>query len=69
MPRLICATVYKELKEEMKFLWAVFFSYVMLPDLKVNCVHVLDVVRALWHLTTLNNSEILYNIVDHSDLG
>lgn len=39
-PRLIIGHVYKKLNEEMKFLWT--------QDLRINTVHVDDVVRALW---------------------
>lgn len=38
-PRLVVAAVYKELKEEMKFLWT--------KDLRINTVHVSDTARAL----------------------
>ena len=38
-PRLIIAAVYRELKEEMRFLWN--------KDLRINTVHVTDVARAL----------------------
>jgi hypothetical protein len=38
-PRIVIAAVYKELKEEMKFLWT--------KDLRINTVHVDDVVGAL----------------------
>ncbi|KAJ3083563.1 hypothetical protein HK102_001015 [Quaeritorhiza haematococci] len=41
-PRLIIGAVYRQLKEEMKLLWT--------KDLKINTVHVHDVVRALWHV-------------------
>ncbi|KAI8068321.1 hypothetical protein BC940DRAFT_299695 [Gongronella butleri] len=41
-PRLIIGRVYQHLNEEMTLLWS--------KDLKVNTVHVLDVVRASWHL-------------------
>ncbi|KAI9487954.1 hypothetical protein BDB00DRAFT_83521 [Zychaea mexicana] len=40
-PRLIIGRVYKHLNEEMKLLWS--------KDLKLNTVHVDDVVRATWH--------------------
>ncbi|KAJ3323718.1 hypothetical protein HDV06_001448 [Boothiomyces sp. JEL0866] len=69
-PRLIIGAVYSHLKEEMKFLWT--------KDLKINTVHVADVVRALWHVTattaekggretaTISSPEI-YNLADKGD--
>lgn len=39
---LTLARVYQHLQEEMKFLWT--------KDLRVNTVHITDVVRALWAL-------------------
>ncbi|KAI7875675.1 NAD(P)-binding protein [Lichtheimia hyalospora FSU 10163] len=41
-PRLIIGRVYQYLNEEMKLLWS--------KDLKLNTVHVDDVVRASWHV-------------------
>jgi nucleoside-diphosphate-sugar epimerase len=41
-PRLIMGAVYRHLKEEMKLLWT--------KDLKINTVHVNDVVRAMWQV-------------------
>lgn len=41
-PRLVCGRIYKYLNEEMKCLWT--------KDLKINTVHVIDVVRAMWHV-------------------
>ncbi|KAG2226452.1 hypothetical protein INT45_014196 [Circinella minor] len=41
-PRLIIGRVYQHLDEEMKLLWS--------KDLKLNTVHVDDVVRASWHV-------------------
>eukprot|EP01089_Gocevia_fonbrunei_P006622 TRINITY_DN1740_c0_g1_i2.p1 TRINITY_DN1740_c0_g1~~TRINITY_DN1740_c0_g1_i2.p1 ORF type:complete len:165 (-),score=45.36 TRINITY_DN1740_c0_g1_i2:101-595(-) len=44
----------------MKFLWS--------KDLKINTVHVLDVVRALFHLCTTNTtSGAVYNLADKSN--
>ncbi|KAF9272535.1 hypothetical protein BGZ68_002329, partial [Mortierella alpina] len=40
-PRLICGRVYQHLNKTMEFLWT--------KDLKLNTVHVQDVVRAVWH--------------------
>lgn len=42
-PRLIIGAVYRHLNEEMTFLWT--------KDLKLNTVHVDDVVRAIWHVS------------------
>ncbi len=43
----------------MKMLWS--------GDLKINTVHVADVVRALWHLTDHGESGAVYNLADKSD--
>eukprot|EP00761_Pharyngomonas_kirbyi_P014493 gb/GECH01014523.1/.p1 GENE.gb/GECH01014523.1/~~gb/GECH01014523.1/.p1 ORF type:complete len:369 (+),score=84.88 gb/GECH01014523.1/:1-1107(+) len=62
-PRLIVGATYKYTKEKMKFLWS--------GDLRINCVHVVDVVRALWHLLETESSDSsipVYNLVDKSDL-
>jgi len=58
-PRLIIGTVYKESGENMELLWS--------KSLKMNTVHVDDVCRAIWHLTTNGNSGEIYNLVDKSD--
>jgi len=58
-PRIICGAVYKHLGEEMEFLWD--------KDMKINTVHVLDVCRALWHLTSAGNSGQVYNLSDEND--
>eukprot|EP01105_Mastigella_eilhardi_P014444 TRINITY_DN3291_c1_g1_i1.p1 TRINITY_DN3291_c1_g1~~TRINITY_DN3291_c1_g1_i1.p1 ORF type:complete len:368 (-),score=148.31 TRINITY_DN3291_c1_g1_i1:52-1155(-) len=58
-PRIICAAVYKHLKEKMKFLWT--------GDLKLNTVHVRDVVAAMWFAATTLPSGALYNLADKND--
>lgn len=58
-PRLITAAVYKHLKETMEFLWD--------SDLKLNTVHVFDVVAALWFLTSNGNVGEVYNLADTND--
>ncbi|KAJ3315288.1 hypothetical protein HDV04_003681 [Boothiomyces sp. JEL0838] len=69
-PRLIIGAVYSHLKEEMKFLWT--------KDLKINTVHVADVVRALWHVSATVEekggrvspaiaSPEIYNLADKGD--
>jgi len=55
-PRIICGAVYKYTNEVMKFLWT--------ADLRINTVHVHDVVRALWYLTTNGASGDIYNLAD-----
>ena len=65
--RLVVAAVYKELKEEMKFLWT--------KDLRINTVHVQDVVRAYLELARAANddfrkSEVIgqtFNLADHGN--
>ncbi|MES1912278.1 MAG: hypothetical protein MHM6MM_004579 [Cercozoa sp. M6MM] len=61
-PRLACAAVYQKKGEKMKFLWN--------KDLRINSVHVADVVRAIVHCATSSNvSEgAVYNLVDKTDL-
>ncbi|KAL6601096.1 NAD(P)-binding protein [Neocallimastix californiae] len=68
-PRLIIGAVYRQLNEEMSFLWT--------KDLKLNTVHVLDVVRAIWHVsatveekggrTKPVTSPEIYNLADKED--
>eukprot|EP01117_Protostelium_nocturnum_P008419 TRINITY_DN300_c0_g1_i1.p1 TRINITY_DN300_c0_g1~~TRINITY_DN300_c0_g1_i1.p1 ORF type:complete len:400 (+),score=94.26 TRINITY_DN300_c0_g1_i1:103-1200(+) len=58
-PRLIISTVYKNTKETMKFLWD--------KDLKINTVHVQDVVAGLWHLTSNGQVGQVYNLADSND--
>lgn len=43
----------------MKLLWG--------GDLRVNTVHVYDVCRALWHLTTHGETGTIYNLSDKND--
>lgn len=57
---MVIAAVYKELKEEMKFLWT--------KDLRINTVHVDDVVRALVAVARHRPlSGTVYNLADKSD--
>jgi len=58
-PRLITAAVYKSLNEKMEFLWD--------KDLKLNTVHVRDVVAALWHLANKADPGTLFNLADESE--
>jgi len=58
-PRIICGAIYKHLDKPMKLLWN--------ADLKLNTVHVHDVVRALWHLTTHGEKGAIYNLADKND--
>lgn len=70
-PRLIIGAVYKHLKEEMKLLWT--------KDLKINTVHVRDVVRALWFIAAQKGDKggrstpvtavEVYNLSDKTDTG
>lgn len=55
-PRLICGAVYKHTGEKMDFLWD--------KDLQMNTVHVNDVCKALWHLTTNGEAGAVYNLAD-----
>lgn len=47
------------MRKKMKFLWG--------GDLKLNTVHVDDVVRALWHLTSNGEIGSIYNLADKND--
>ncbi|CAO3630020.1 unnamed protein product [Cunninghamella blakesleeana] len=63
-PRLIVGRVYQYLKEEMILLWS--------KDLKLNTVHVNDVVRASWHLALWykpadHQVAPVFNLVDKQD--
>jgi nucleoside-diphosphate-sugar epimerase len=57
-PRIVCAAVYQDRKEKMKFLWE--------KTLKLNTVHVLDVCAALWHCATKSSAGAVYNLADES---
>lgn len=58
-PRIICGAVYKHLGEEMEFLWD--------KEMRIETVHVTDVCRALWHLTTNGEKGEIYNLADESE--
>jgi len=58
-PRLVIGSIYKESGERMELLWS--------KNLKLNTVHVDDVVRALWHLTNHGNSGQIFNLCDKHD--
>jgi len=55
-PRMVLGAVYKSLNEKMKMLWS--------ADLVMNTVHVLDLVRGLWHLTQHGKRGEVYHMVD-----
>ncbi len=64
MPRLICAATYTHTKDKMKLLWS--------GDLRINTVHVSDVVRAIWHVCTSQDAAVqrrgaTFNLADKSD--
>lgn len=61
MPRMICAATYTISKKKMKILWT--------ADLRINCVHVHDVVRATWHLLENGKKGDIYNLSDKSDMN
>lgn len=63
-PRLITGHVYKKLGQEMKLLWT--------KDLKINTVHVSDVVRAMWigarwYRETNKTGIMVFNLADKGD--
>jgi len=59
MPRLIIGAVYKHTNSKMELLWD--------GKLKLNTVHVKDVVRALWHLKDHGNKGDIFNLADSGD--
>jgi len=58
-PRLIVGSIYKESGETLKSLYT--------KDLKLNTVHVRDVVKALWFLTNHGDSGSTWNLADKND--
>jgi nucleoside-diphosphate-sugar epimerase len=58
-PRIIIGAVYKQLGEEMKFLWS--------KDLRINTVHVTDVCRALLLIAQKAKKGDIYNLADSGD--
>jgi len=59
-PRIVCAAVYQDKKEKMKFLWE--------KSLKLNTVHVDDVSAAIWVALTKGKVGSTYNVADEQDL-
>jgi len=55
-PRIVCAAVYQDKKEKMKFLWE--------KTLKLNTVHVNDVCGAIWFSCTKAVAGSVYNVSD-----
>lgn len=58
-PRLIVGSIYKESGETLKSLYT--------KDLRMNTVHVRDVVKALWFLTNHGDSGSIWNLCDKND--
>jgi len=58
-PRIAVAAIYKKLGKTMKLLWG--------GSLKINTVHVTDVVRALWWLVKNGETGKIYNLADKTD--
>ena len=59
-PRLVTAACYRELGEKMKLLWT--------KELRMNTVHVSDVVKAAWHVARLDGGRgEVYNLADKAD--
>jgi len=59
-PRILCAVVYQDKKEKMKFLWS--------KSLAINCVHVRDVCSAMWTAALKAKDGSIYNVVDDTNL-
>ena len=61
MTRAACAAVYAELDEKMSLLWD--------AGLKLNTVHVEDVVRAMWHVVAHEGvgAGTIWNLCDKND--
>ncbi|XP_049848737.1 uncharacterized protein LOC126316682 [Schistocerca gregaria] len=53
-PLFACARVYAELKQKLVMLWS--------DNSQLKLVHVMDVCRALWHLTDHGDARKIYNI-------
>jgi len=58
-PRIVIGAIYKESGETMELLWS--------RSLKINTVHVNDVVRAIWHMHDHGESGQIFNLVDKHD--
>jgi len=58
-PRLIVGSIYKENKETLKTLYT--------KDMKMNTVHVRDVVKAIWFLTEHGDKGSIWNLSDKND--
>lgn len=58
-PRIVIGAVYKQLKEDMNFLWT--------KELRINTVHVRDVCRALVFLAQKGKVGEIYNLADKND--
>lgn len=56
MPRLVCGYIYRKTGEEMKLLWS--------GDLAINTVHVSDVVKAIWFVTSKGSPGDIFNLAD-----
>jgi len=66
VPRIVCGRIYQYTKEELKFLWT--------KDLKINTVHITDVVRAMWYIATWYEENekagkgiLIYNLADQGN--
>jgi len=58
-PRVVIGAIYKESGETMELLWS--------RSLKLNTVHVNDVVRAIWHLHDHGECGNIFNLCDKND--
>jgi nucleoside-diphosphate-sugar epimerase len=59
-PRFCIAAVYRKLGEKLEYpQW--------FEDLKIPTVHVLDVVKALWHVAINANAGSIFNVVDKNE--
>ena len=68
VPRIVCGRIYQFTGEEMKFLWS--------KDLRINTVHVTDVVRAIWYIANwyednekAGKGVLIYNLADRGNTG
>jgi len=61
LPRIICGSTYVHTKGTMKLLWN--------SELKINCVHVVDVAKSIIHCFKNVKTGSIYNISDSSDLS
>jgi len=61
LPRIICGATYVHTKGNMKLLWT--------AELRINCVHVIDVAKAIIFSCQKLKAGSIFNLSDESDLS